>query len=293
MEQLHSRVAKRTKQLRADYVKEKQQLTAAGEDMDYNDYNKADELLREYLQKVKQVEEDCRQELILEGAYTTYTIEGIVDGDVNRMEDGIAFLLPLKQYYALTGTDASMSTGIQYHFSRVPVSKLEAILEMDIYTLMNHEEDYTISPYLYISQMLLQMKYAVVGVIAVIIFVTLMSSLNIINTTAGNLHLRRKEFAQLRVLGVSQKRLMKMVMLEGVISSIVANLLGIVMAVLLMKVFLEQILYLMLATTFPVPYKAAAIAVVGSTLILCGSVYLPIRNMNQDLAVDLAEGADL
>lgn len=58
-------------------------------------------------------------------------------------------------------------------------------------------------------QLCVYLKSFVRYAIAAVLFIFVLSSVNIVNTTAGNLHLRRKEFAQLRVIGMSRKRLLK------------------------------------------------------------------------------------
>ena len=67
--------------------------------------------------------------------------------------------------------------------------------------------------------------------LAAVLLIFTISSVNIVNTTIGNLHMRRKELAQLRVIGMSRKRLIKTVMLEGVMTTIVSNVIGFVIGI--------------------------------------------------------------
>ena len=57
-------------------------------------------------------------------------------------------------------------------------------------------------------------------------FIVVMNLLNMLNITFSNMYLRRQEFAQLRVLGMSENRLLYTVLLEGVITAIGAALIG-------------------------------------------------------------------
>lgn len=283
-------VNEKKKKLKEEYEAKKARLPDA-EKVNTTDSNVEDpelELEKEYNAKRYRIRGDCRQQLIKEGAYKTYTIEGIVSEDVNRYMPGPVFILPLEKYYAFTGTDESMTAGMQYHFDKFPAKKFLGIIEQDREMDMASYN----SAYIWIMYTVEDMKNINIGVMAVIIFIVLMTTLNIINTTASNLHLRRKEFAQLRVIGVSKKRLMKTVMLEGVISAIVANVIGIILGVLIIKVSLQEIIYLMFATTYHFPFAAAVAGVIASTLILCGSIYVPLRGLKQDMAADLATGGD-
>lgn len=128
-------------------------------------------------------------------------------------------------------------------------------------------------------------------VVLVVAFVVSMAALNIINATASNLYLRRKEFAQLRVIGISKKRLMKMVLLEGVITTLVADLLGILLGCIL-SAGLYNIVTVLFGAAYQFPFVPALIGVLASVLLLCGSIYVPLKGLGQNMAVDLTAGGD-
>lgn len=292
MAKYRTMVNEKLESLKEEYEANKAKLPDVDEEnvSDPNAQNPELELEKEYNMARYRVGGECRQQLIEEGAYKTYTIEGIVSEDVNRHMEEPVFILPLKQYYAFTGTDESMTTGMQYHFDKFPAKKFLRIIEQD--GLDFDLYSYTTSEYIWIMDLVEDMKNINLGIMAVITFIVLMSTLNIINTTASNLHLRRKEFAQLRVIGISKKRLMKTVMLEGVISAIVANAIGIILGVVIIKASLQEIIYVMLSAAYHFPLAAAVVGVIASTLILCGSIYVPLRGLKQDMAADLATGGD-
>ncbi|MGN0155056.1 MAG: ABC transporter permease [Lachnospiraceae bacterium] len=253
---------------------------------------KETELLKEYNLQKYQIVADAREKLQSEGAYKTYTIEGIVNEDVNTYSVEPHFILPLDKYYTFTGTDESMAVGMQYHFERFPTREFMKIQE-NIYAAEIENETYYIeSGYALIMSLLDGFKYSIVGGMLVILFVVTMTTLNIINTTASSLHLRRKEFAQLRVIGISKKRLMKMVMLEGVISVIVANIIGIGLGALLSFGLFRLIMTTLYGFEYTFSVVGMVIGMVMSVLILCGSVYLPLRGLKQDVAGDLSTGGE-
>ena len=232
-----------------------------------------------------------REELMEEGAYVTYTIEGIVKEDVNMNEDDtIHFVLPLDHFYQLTGTDESMSVGMRYHFDHFSYRQFSNI-EAEMFE-ENGEAVYGDNPYAMIFGMLEGFKKVILGGVLIIVFVVTMTALNIMNTTASSLYLRKKEFAQLRVIGMSKKRLTKMVMLEGVIATIVANIIGIAIGFLLSYGFFRLVITSLFGYGYSISVLGIIISMVVSILILCGSVYLPLRGLKQDVAADLATGGE-
>lgn len=231
---------------------------------------------------------ECYKQLLAEGAYHTYTVEGIVSEDANRMIDEFHIIVPMEQYYKITGTDESMSTGMMYHFDEFSTNEYCEAL----YAGGDYELDCWESGYPWVTSYFDEMKYMNYGIMAVILFIITMTTFNVINTMIGNLHLRRKELAQLRVIGVSKGGLMKIVMLEGVIESIVANGIGVVLGMFLSWGFF----YLTLSITYGIQYKFPLVPMLAglviSTCILCGSSFFALKNLKQDVAADLATGGD-
>ena len=284
-------ILEKMEELTAEYEAEKKRLSDLP-DEDGSIAKKLSALEGEYWDARGQAVEECRKQMVREGFYKTYTIEGIVNEDVNRgsfLGEEPGFILPLEEYYALTGTDDSMVTGMQYHFNKFPVRKFGRIIPFE-------EEDFYLecstSEYPSLMYAIQTVRYWLLGFLLFVIFIVMMTSFNIINTTAGNLHLRRKEFAQLRVLGISKKRLMNMVLLEGVITMVVANGLGIIIGGGLSFAIFRGIITTLFGYTYRFPFAAALFGVLISTGILCGSIYIPLKGMKQDMAADLASGGD-
>ena len=253
-----------------------------------------EELESVYHDNIEKAVAECKNQLIAAGNYTTYTIEGIVSRDVNRYTDEMTFILPLERYYEFTGTDESMVTGMQYHFDKLSAKQYNEEVYFGkggVYDLLDYW-DWDTSGYPQMMQVVENMKNISRGVMLFVIFVVSMSTFNIINTTASNLHLRRKEFAQLRVIGMSKERLMKMVMLEGVIADIVANIIGIILGTLISLISMGQVVKYVLGSHMHFPFLAALGGIIVSTLITCGSIYVPLRGLRQDMAADLATGGD-
>lgn len=254
----------------------------------------------QYTEEHAKLAYDCYDELVKLGAYKTYTIEGIVKEDVNRdsavFGEGLTFIMPLQQYYEITGTDASMSIGMQYHFSKFPtikyITQIGNYEPMGEFNVLGEADMCNISLYPMIKYAFVQFKGGIIAIFAFVLFVVSMSCLNIINTTASNIYLRKNEFAQLRVIGFSKKNLLKAVMLEGVFSSVCANIIGVLLGVLLSYGVFRLVITILYGYIYRIPWGAMGISVVVSTLILCGSIYLPLRGLNSNLADDLKKGGE-
>ncbi|MBR1568254.1 MAG: ABC transporter permease, partial [Lachnospiraceae bacterium] len=270
----------------------------------------------EYKEKETELIADCERQLKENGYYRTYTIEGIVSRDVNTEVDtqiggsALRIIMPLEYYYTFTGTDESQPTGMMYHTDRLMPNMNQiwnalSMIEFDdslyvsfdmgdggsqIFSIM---DTYTSTSGTYIgvvSEMSVILKWLLGGV-AVVGFILLMFGLNMLNTTASNLYLRRSELAQLRVIGVSKKHLMRMVLLEGVIEVLIADVIGILIGGALSYgvFFILRILY---QTKYYFPFFIAAVCIVLSVLVVCGAIYFPLRRMTNDLADDLKLGAE-
>ena len=229
------------------------------------------------------------KDMIDEGHTKTYTIEGIVKENVNYGTSALqmSIILPLDKYYKLTGTDESWANGMMYHFDRLPLEQFSVVLSDDEgYT------DYVTSGYYEYVSMINSFRNVIVGIGTVIFFVVLINIFNIVNTTASDLYLRRKELAQLRVLGISKKGLYKMVVLEGVIATIISSIIGIVIGTGLGYCLYEMVIGTLFLYHYRFPILAAILSVVITAAILCGSVYFPLKRMGNDVAEDLATAGE-
>lgn len=221
----------------------------------------------------------------------TYEIQGIVriDKDKLQTQGFVKCIVPLTNYFQMTGLGKSDSTGVKYklrsdNISTSMTSKLVNVLD-------NSMGDYSYPDAIYSGALFSTSISAIKYILAFVIVILSVSSLNIVNTTASNLYLRRQEFAQLRAIGVSVRELRKMVMLEGVISVICANVVGDVLGFAVMMPLAKAALVLfMVKLTFPI--IGAVIGFVLSVLVMCGSIYIPMKRMSNRIADDLNATGD-
>ncbi len=240
-------------------------------------------------------------EVIAEGHTVTYTVEGIVERDVNcgTIIPRVSIVMPIDNYYKLTDTDESWTNGMMYHFDDFPVSTYMrkiypyVISEENIEIRTDYGDlEYTSSDYPEFAFTIYSFRNVVIVIGLIILFVVVITIFNIINTTASDLYLRRKELAQLRVLGVSKTGLYKIVMLEGVIQAIISCIIGIAIGTGMGYGFFELIFGILLSYHYVFPAAAALISVVVSVLILCGAVYFPLRQMPNDVAAELSTAGE-
>lgn len=296
MAKLQELMGERIEQLNQEYETEKERILAnrEGAQLDADTDEKLRGLNSDSIMNKLAAYQECRQILIENGDYKTYTIEGIVREDVNHCGDALVFILPLDRYFDFTASTEEDISGMQYHFDKYYSERYRRAALKEEYSEAEESSNYYYEESLYpeLMDIIEQIQSVILWIMLFVLFIVTMSAFNIINTTASNLYLRRKEFAQLRVLGVSKRGLMKMVMLEGVIASIAANLVGILIGVILDALSVGMILSILMGYDMKFPWLAAVIGGVISICILCGSIYVPLRGLRQDVAIELAMGGD-
>lgn len=218
------------------------------------------------------IAERIRQELIEEGYYRTYTVQGVLDFGDQLLPDWGDIYMKRDSYFDLTGYGEQDVTGIKYaiDLDSVPISYFD-MLSSDLTDVLYG--------YAYARNV---MRYA----LAFAAFVFILSSVNIINTTAGNLHMRRKELAQLRVLGMSRKRLIHTVMLEGVMATALSNILGFLFGTIF-TIYIYEYLSMLLYIKPTIAWWAFGVEFAASALVICGSIYVSLRDLPVDIVDDL------
>lgn len=220
-----------------------------------------------------------KDKLIAEGHYKTYKVEGILDLGTQVFGETADRQIYMRQndYFDLTGYGENDIAGMKYKVN------LDSVSASSVTDMLSYIGD---SLYGESMQLCVYLKSFVRYAIAAVLFIFVLSSVNIVNTTARNLHLRRKEFAQLRVIGMSRKRLLKTVMLEGVMTTVVANVLGFIIGIgLSYGVFMY--LNMVIEAGKSIAWWAFGVGLVASGLIICGSIWLGIRDLPVAMVEDL------
>lgn len=115
--------------------------------------------------------------------------------------------------------------------------------------------------------------------------ISLISSVNILNTITISIMTRRKELAALKSIGMSQKDLKKMITYEALIYGFSGSLQGIFFGCIL-----SYIIYLaisdVLKMTWMIPYEACIITFFSALIISYLSVLNPLKKIQQDNIID-------
>ncbi len=274
-----------------------------GDTIEFVDYQKLDAWIKERLEGLEILKEDGMVdyqlttnifyegylEMLEQGATRTYVIEGILNKDSNRavLYGGPRFVLPLERFMEETGLAREKTAGKMYHIEGYQLDEsLEAVLE-----LLREQGAYEQCLYLNTLEMMKSIWNVVIGSALFVFFVVIVNMLNVINTTASDLHLRRKEFAQLRVLGMSKKKLTFTVLLEGIITSVLSGIFGVSIGYVIVALAMDAITYAFYVD-FTFSWWMCGALVLMSSLILCLTVYLPIRGMKLNMAKELQAGGE-
>lgn len=118
-----------------------------------------------------------------------------------------------------------------------------------------------------------------------VIVVSLIGCVNIINTLTTNLILRRREFAALKCIGLTQKELKKIITLEGMLYGIVGSIYGSIIGTLFSYVIYRN-LNGAREQSYSLPIESIAIAVIGTMLIGYISIQAPLRRMKRVNLID-------
>ncbi|MFF2528158.1 ABC transporter permease [Brevibacillus sp. NPDC058079] len=154
----------------------------------------------------------------------------------------------------------------------------ESVGKKHAITIVNHIEENKVK-----KDSELVIKVLVYSFITVI---SLIGSLNILNTITISIIIRRKELAALKSIGMSQRNLKKMIIYEALIYGFSGSLQGIFFGCIL-----SYIIYLaasgVLRVEWTIPYEACLITFASALIISFLSVLLPLRKIQKDNLIDV------
>lgn len=156
----------------------------------------------------------------------------------------------------------------------------------EIYNMIQDNQEYSVVDWVDINANektgTLLIQVLVYGFIFVI---TLISSINIINTITMNITLRRKELSVLKSIGMSQKDLKKMIMYEGVFYGLVGGTIGSI-AGCAFTYIIYDVLYDIVGLTWRLPLKLCIITILVSIIISFLSVLIPMKKIEKDNVIE-------
>jgi putative ABC transport system permease protein len=118
-----------------------------------------------------------------------------------------------------------------------------------------------------------------------VVVVSLIGSVNIINTLTTNIILRKKEFAALKAIGLTQKGLRKMIVLEGLLYGIIGTIYGSIISCILSRLIYRGMNGVR-GISWSVPWMAILIAGAASIIIGYLSVLPPLSRINKENLIE-------
>ena len=139
-----------------------------------------------------------------------------------------------------------------------------------------------------------RMMIRVVNVFAYgfIILISLIALANVFNTISTSILLRRREFAMLRSIGLSQKGFSKMMNYECIIYGVRSLLLGLPVAIL-MTYFIWRVTAEAFETGFYLPWKGVVIAVTSVFIVVFATMLYATGRIRKDNTMDALRNENL
>lgn len=119
-----------------------------------------------------------------------------------------------------------------------------------------------------------------------VIVVSLIGSVNIINTLTTNIILRKRELAGLKSIGLTQKGLRKMIILEGILYGIIGSIYGSILGCTL-SFFMYQSLGEIREFPWSIPWSSMAIATIAALVIGYLSVLSPLSRIKKENLIEV------
>lgn len=181
----------------------------------------------------------------------------------------------------------NLSISLKKDLSKNDINKLIEDLKIEAITnrasYMNLYKNFQES-----NQMDIAIKVFIYGFIVVI---SLISSLNIINSVSTNIILRKREFAIVKAVGLGDRGIKKMVTLEGILCSLIGVLYGTIISSVLVNI-LNKTTQRSFDVNLTLPYMSILIATVSALTIGYLSTLIPLKkiregNIVEDIKKDL------
>ncbi|NBI06079.1 ABC transporter permease [Senegalia massiliensis] len=123
-----------------------------------------------------------------------------------------------------------------------------------------------------------------------VVVVSLIGSVNIINTITTNILLRKREFATLRSIGLTHKGLKKMVVLEGILYGVMGLIYGSIIGSILSFVMYRGMGSVREMQFWNIPWNTIGIATIAIVLIGFLSVQYPLSKIKRDNLIETIKG---
>ncbi|MCP3747758.1 ABC transporter permease [Paenibacillus sp. A3M_27_13] len=217
--------------------------------------------------------------------YQTVTVVGIVDQDLlsKKYSTGqdLSFITTPKVYSKIMGSDTYSRIFILANpdISNHPITDYLKSLTDKNAGFNYHDRVAEVAQAKNDAKTFSILLYGFIGVIVLIAF------LNIVNTVSTNLILRTKEFATLKAIGMTQKEVRKMIILEGVFYGLFAAVIGIILGTTL-NYGIQVLFASALDADWVFPWYSIGIAFAGSMITTIVATIGPMYRLNKVSIVD-------
>lgn len=215
------------------------------------------------------------KESIKNNDFYTFTVVGILGTDFidGLPQDGLGLVFTEDVYKKINGGLASSTMLIKYK-DNASRENLYEYFNKKASQIAGYYYDY----YKLAEQERNTMAQANLYVYSFIALITLISAVNIINTIVISVMLRKREFASLRAIGMTEAQLTKMILFEGLIQGVIAAIVGIIIGGILTKVIINMIVSDMKAN---IPYEILITGIVVSVLLTLTASMIPMNRLKK------------
>lgn len=133
-----------------------------------------------------------------------------------------------------------------------------------------------------VGQSIMAIKVFVYGFV---LFISLVSITNIINTISTNINLRKREFAIIKSIGVTPGGFNRMIYLESLLYGALALIYGVPIG-LVIDVVVNKVLGDVIQLGIILPWNAVLISVVGIFVITFVASYIPMKKINKENIIE-------
>lgn len=240
----------------------------------------------------------AESKLLSQGKIKDYVIEGILRRDRSgHIPDSVGNMILTKEstFYDMTGMDKDKIQGYRLSLnidaSASDVSRVSNLL--DSMVLFDEEEEEQTGPSIAGDAMVQAatketMQKVKLVLVAVLVILFTVSCVNIFNNNASSIFLRKSELAQMRVIGMSKRRLVKMLALEGCIMAAAATIVGSIIGIAISYGLIAMFKVVIGELTYPFPLLGMLIVFIVTVGIMIISTLIPVAGLHNDLVEDMA-----
>lgn len=224
---------------------------------------------------------DLHQDMVKNNQNVSFKIKAIVKmpEELNSLSK-LNLILPQKSFQKYSGLSENSYTGLKYQFNRKKINKniIRLISSMDVF----------MSPGLTFYAETLFTNATIEVLLGFLCCIFLILLCNYIINVSANINMRRKEFAQLRILGATKNSIKKIVLIECIVTLFISSILG-----YFVGNGISKNTYMLFSSIIGFDYKPPVVLFLISTIFLLGVVVVTsivvLGNMKADMAEDLRE----